>query len=113
MSVITGDSFDQDLPALLNQVTVFTSTKRLRGALFCIAGKSNRTMHGGPVEVGGALCESQSKSSFPPSPDGSDASKEVFGGVLPVSQSHSHKRSRQANDLQEAICHQPAPEEAS
>lgn len=110
MSVITGDSFDQDLPAPLNQVTVSTFTKRLRGALFCIAGKSNRTMQGGR---GGALCESQSKSSFPPSPDGSDASKEVFGGVLPVSQSHSHKRSRQANDLQEAICHQPAPEEAS
>lgn len=48
-----------------------------------------------------------------PAPDGSNASKEVCGGVLPISQSHSHKRSRQANDLQEAICHQPAPEEAS
>ena len=48
-----------------------------------------------------------------PAPDGSWASKEVSGGVLPISQSHSHKRSRPANDLQQAICHQPAPEEAS
>lgn len=36
---------------------------------------------------------------------------EVPEGILPISQSCSHKKSRPANDLQQAICHQPAPVE--
>lgn len=58
-------------------------------------------------------CSNNMVNHIPHAPDGSEASKEVSGGILPVGQSHSHKRSRPANDLQEAICHQPAPEEAS
>lgn len=48
----------------------------------------------------------------PPAPDGRRTSKEVPEGVLPIGQSRPHKRSRPANDLQEAICCQPAPVEA-
>lgn len=93
VSVITGDSFDQEIPEHLNQVRA-----QLQDALVTLL-LDNTVV--------------KSIINLFPAPDGSQASKEVSGGVLPISQSHSHKRSRPANDLQEAICHQPAPEEAS
>lgn len=56
-------------------------------------------------------CSSNTVNHIPPAPDGSPTSKEVSEGILPIGQSRSHKRSRPANDLQAAICHQPAPVE--
>lgn len=104
MSVIIGDSFDQQLPEHLNQVRIFTIAAQLSDASLTLLQWQNSSVVSGIKPRVNDLF---------PAPDGSEASKEVSGGVLPISQSNSHKRSRPANDLQEAICHQPAPEKAS
>lgn len=100
VTVITGDRFDHEIPDQLNQVR---GPKRRAVVRSCI--KPRVTPPPTPP----------TPPHFTPilsAPDGGCTSKEVFGGVLPISQSHTHKRSRQANDPHAAICHRAAPEEA-
>lgn len=96
VTVITGDPFDHEIPDQLNQVS---GPKRRAVVRSCMKPRVIPPPAPTPTP-------------FLSAPDGSCTSKEVFGGVLPISQSHTHKRSRQANDPHAAICHHPAPEEA-
>ena len=89
VTVITGDRFDHEMSDQLNQVR-----RRQPRTVVCVETLSNP-----PPPL-------------PRAPDGSCTSNEVFGGVLPISQSHSHNRSRPANDPHAAICRHPAAEEA-